>query len=401
MKKHLGYFLFFLLFIGGSILAQDTGEIVTDTTGSYLQYNNTFDPAILNDFLGGTFWDANGNNIYNTNPGNVAIGSTTLTPNSRLTVFGSGWNGGLEINNTGGQYSRITSANDGLLFRNFSSTGIGFSFRNSTDAKLLAILQNGNIGIGTSTPSEKLVVNGRVAVGTTSSPYAGLTVQAPTVPNTTIEAIIGICTNGTAILAEGVTGYVAYKLHSNLGGANSFGTLGLASGEGNYADFATAKDVILRADNEDLILTASSNIRFGTNPPGSNIEVMTILNNGSVGIGTTNPGTNKLAVNGTIKATEILVSTQGWSDFVFDDNYKLLSLTEVETFIKNNRHLPDIPNAAEVEKDGIQLGEMQTKLLQKIEELTLYMIELNKENQELRTEIDTIKGLAIKEETIN
>ena len=74
----------------------------------------------------------------------------------------------------------------------------------------------------------------------------------------------------------------------------------------------------------------------------------------------------------------------GWSDFVFGNDYNLLTLSEVEDYIDKNGHLPDIPSEAEVEENGINIGEMQAKLLQKIEELTLYVIQLEKEIDELK-----------------
>ena len=103
---------------------------------------------------------------------------------------------------------------------------------------------------------------------------------------------------------------------------------------------------------------------------------------GPLGIGTTNVGSWKLAVNGAIRAKEIKVET-GWSDFVFYDNYKLPTLKEVENHIKEKGHLKDIPSAEEVEKSGIFLGEMDAKLLQKIEELTLYTIAQEKKIKKL------------------
>ncbi|WP_299257428.1 hypothetical protein [uncultured Aquimarina sp.] len=125
---------------------------------------------------------------------------------------------------------------------------------------------------------------------------------------------------------------------------------------------------------------------------------MIINHSGNVGIGTTNPESWRLAVNGKIRAKEIKVET-GWSDFVFFDDYQLPTLQEVENHIKENGHLKDIPSAKEVEENGIFLGQMDSKLLQKIEELTLYTIaqekkmniqnakieKLEKENQELKS----------------
>ena len=80
-----------------------------------------------------------------------------------------------------------------------------------------------------------------------------------------------------------------------------------------------------------------------------------------------------------------------WFDHVFDDNYKLMSLSELEQFIKTNKHLPEIPSEKEVKENGINLGEMQGKLLLKIEELTLYIIEQEKQLKELQKQIDELK----------
>jgi hypothetical protein len=115
-----------------------------------------------------------------------------------------------------------------------------------------------------------------------------------------------------------------------------------------------------------------------------NGNVSLVNKSGSVGIGTLNPGAWKLAVNGNIRAKEIKVET-GWSDFVFYDNYKLPTLKEVENHIKEKGHLKDIPSAKEVEKNGIFLGQMDSKLLQKIEELTLYTIQQEKKIKELES----------------
>jgi hypothetical protein len=124
---------------------------------------------------------------------------------------------------------------------------------------------------------------------------------------------------------------------------------------------------------------------------------MIINSSGRVGIGTIDPQ-SLLSVNGTITSKEVNVTLDGWSDFVFDDDYQLKNLEEVESFIAKNNRLPDIPSENEVLDNGINLGEMDAKLLQKIEELTLYMIDINKEveslkqeNKNLKKEIDLIK----------
>ena len=98
---------------------------------------------------------------------------------------------------------------------------------------------------------------------------------------------------------------------------------------------------------------------------------------GAVGIGTTNPQA-KLAVNGDIFSKKVKVTQSGWSDYVFYPGYRLRPLSEVEQFIKQQRHLPEVPSAEDVEKDGIDLGDNQATILKKVEELTLYLIEQNK-----------------------
>ncbi len=124
------------------------------------------------------------------------------------------------------------------------------------------------------------------------------------------------------------------------------------------------------------------------------LDVMTFqYGTGRVGIGTSDP-THTLSVNGTIRSKEVIVNT-GWSDFVFEDDYNLMSLNNLELFIEKNNHLPDIPSAQDVEENGISLGNMDAKLLQKIEELTLYTIQqqkmiddLVKKNLELTKQVD-------------
>jgi len=112
---------------------------------------------------------------------------------------------------------------------------------------------------------------------------------------------------------------------------------------------------------------------------------------GNLAIGTYNPGSYKLAVEGTIGARKVKVTQASWADFVFHPDYELPTLQEVERFIKANRHLPELPSAKEVESDGLDVGEMNKKLLQKIEELTLYMIEMKKESIAQRAELEALR----------
>jgi len=120
-----------------------------------------------------------------------------------------------------------------------------------------------------------------------------------------------------------------------------------------------------------------------------------LFEGGRVGIGV-QADTYKLEVAGTIRAKEIIVASD-WADFVFDEDYKLPSLSEVETHIAEFGHLPGIPSGAEVEEQGVSLGEMNARLLQKVEELTLYTLKqdatINQQHdeiEELRTQVALI-----------
>ena len=136
------------------------------------------------------------------------------------------------------------------------------------------------------------------------------------------------------------------------------------------------------------IYSATNNVDNSSTSTCANIHCV----GDNVGIGTTTTGPHRLAVEGSIGARAIKVQTSGgWSDFVFDDDYDLKPLKEVENYITQNNHLPDIPSENEVIKDGINLGEMDAKLLQKIEELTLYLIEQDKKIEELQKKVSTLK----------
>lgn len=196
---------------------------------------------------------------------------------------------------------------------------------NGTGTLALNILNNGNVGIGTPNPTQKLDVQGNIIVASK----------------------IGLNNDITNYYIGGISNGLEYRPYST-------GKFNFTSGNGTW-----------------------------------------LFENGNVGIGTTDPGIFKLAVNGTIKAKEVKVSIQNWADFVFENGYRLPSLMTVETFIKENKHLPEIPSEKEVLQNGINLGEMNVKLLQKIEELTLYIIEekkiREKEINELKVEIEFLK----------
>jgi hypothetical protein len=190
---------------------------------------------------------------------------------------------------------------------------------------------------------------------------------------------------------------------------NRFGSVGIGISNptrqlqiGNSSNYSAMYNDYLNTVNHMIFESKDSNdggaFIFRSTQDSGTKDLLTINRFGSVGISTTTTGTHKLAVNGTIGAREIKVEASAWSDFVFEDNYQLKDLEEVESYIEENKHLPDVPSEKEVLENGIQLGEMDAKLLQKIEELTLYLINQNKqlmkqsnEIQQLKTEIKKLK----------
>ena len=112
---------------------------------------------------------------------------------------------------------------------------------------------------------------------------------------------------------------------------------------------------------------------------------------GSVVVGSTSTVAT-LKVNGDITARKLKVTQSGWPDYVFAADYQLPSLQEISNYIKANHHLPNVPAAEEIEKNGVDVGEMQKTMMQKIEELTLHLIRLDEENRQLKAELEKLKS---------
>ncbi len=196
--------------------------------------------------------------------------------------------------------------------------------------------------------------------------------------------------------------------HSNIGGDMPKGLMILNFTDINGADYATTGIGSMPEPSTRLRVQAINDNEYMSIIKLSDYdgrEMFKVNNNGLVVIGDKrfypvtgdNPDLEQnmlLSVNGAIVAKEILVSIEEtkWADFVFNDNYNLPSLNEVESYIEMNNKLPDIPSADELEEKGLNIAKMQAKLLQKIEELTLYMIQLKKENNKLKERIINLEN---------
>ena len=179
-----------------------------------------------------------------------------------------------------------------------------------------------------------------------------------------------------------------YNTSSNVAFAGNFSFQNrLAFGDGISSSYHQDFEIWLKQNTQN---PKETGIRFYIEHNPSN-PLMSIMQVGNVGIGTAMPQ-SKLAVNGDITAQKVKITTNGWADYVFDPGYLLRPLPELEQFINDQKHLPEIPSAAEVEKNGIDVGGNQALLLKKIEELTLYVIELNKQVQQQQAEITRLKG---------
>jgi hypothetical protein len=318
---------------------------------------------IITSSLQAQYWQPNGSSIFYNN-GNVGIG--TNTPEAPLEVRKDQQDITRAIvrnlstgNNVSARFDLSTGTpnsyalmglhdNAGSPYYHFSVGSAitsafydapEFNFRNVAGDVRLKIGNNGNVGIGITNPWAKLDVR---TAGSGAGDQGALNLNNPSNdPYGTVSITMGSAGESSAMISE---------QRSNLGKGSSL-----------------------------IFFTSDNN--------GINQHRLWINDAGNVAIGTNDTKGYKLAVNGAAIFTKVKVQTYPWPDYVFNAGYRLRPLSEVEQYIQQNNHLPEVPSAEEVEKNGLDVGDNQATLLKKIEELTLYMIQHNKELQQLKQQV--------------
>lgn len=259
--------------------------------------------------------------------------------------------------------------NTGQMRLQVGSTNARFAFMAGNNKEIMTMKGNGRIGINTTAPSKTFHLhapggdNGMRISAAGRNTSIILQVAGGDYGYLALGGLTKIRGNNNASHLEGGLGwgYKKAKLTNDQGGSIELGGLGTP-----YIDFSNNTvdyDMrIIQTDNNTLVIRGN------------------------------NSGTKRLVVEGKIGAQEVRVSPSGWADYVFDEDYELLSLEEVEEHIEEEGHLPNVPSEEEILDEGIELGEIAKIQQEKIEELYLHMIDLNKKVESLMAENQALKN---------
>lgn len=299
----------------------------------------------------------------------VSIGSNVHTEKYGSITIGSGIN----------DDNALTNKEDGIMLGMNSVNPTLFITRSDNDGKD-NLYNTGKVGIGAAVPEAKFHI--------ISDPHetAGMIIQSTN--QSTDSAYIQI-QDREHFLSVGADRKMRFSAGNNKvifdADAYCFGSERIFMKNEGTDDFSVFVPKTMSME--------ALQIRFSGND-AINMNSQRITMNGKVGINIENYQDDySLAVNGGIITTEVYIAeADNWPDHVFADDYKLMGLHELENFIRANRHLPEVPSEEEVLENGYDMGEMQQTLLKKIEELTLYTIQLQQQIERQQKEIDELKA---------
>lgn len=302
--------------------------------------------------------------------GNVGVG--VINPLAKLDVIGGNWdvangNGDLKIGDATYQFKLGVATGGGGAgdIRMFAKGGTARMIWGSGTTDRMTLSSSGYLGLGTIDPSVAIEIEG------TTDAASEIYIKGGTssFPTQRFSRINGTHAVPTALSSGKFLGRILFDGY-------------------NGTSFTTSSSIYSLSSEQWSSTAKGSYLTFYTTQNGTNTfsEKVRIDHNGNVGIGTTTPD-NKLDVKGIIRAEEVVVET-GWADFVFEEDYQLNELEQVEEFIKENKHLPNVPSAKEIQENGAHVSELMTKMMAKIEELTLYTIKQQKEIDELKRKLD-------------
>jgi len=357
-------------------------------------------------------WTVNGNNIYVTTPPNVIIGNpTSETIDTSSAVLFPGAVPKMEIL-TGAStnpFTELVTIRHAALGTATGPRQLGFLLKLSNETTTTESGKMGGMLLESSnnysnTPSLSLLTNNTRQLTILSTGNIGIGTMGPTASLSITPGASGIINEASAFLAGTprilgtTTGSYLYPFEFRYHSTANADRLQIApyrrtagstwSGTGYRIQFAidssytNGSKAFIEIGGSDPTVNYGGFVSIGT----GGVDRLSVLNNGNVLIGQLGsngqPGqinsAYKLDVNGSVRANGIVVNITG-ADFVFEPTYKLASLTTVKQYIDINHHLPEIASAKEMQKGGLDLGQNQIKLLQKVEELTLYLIEKDKQ----------------------
>jgi len=385
--------------IGLTVFDSDTYSFWTfrgDVMGGWVETLHTLDKH----------WDRTGSNIFTTNgSGNVGIG--TSSPAEKLTINAT--DPTISFLNAGVAKAFLESGGNNITLGTYNANTTGNLVFNTRDIDRMFITSAGNIGMGISNPV------GRFQIGTGNDASAtshGYLMMGPEngenlvldnneilARNNGVVSTLFLARDGSKVqLGNGAEG-TGTKLHITSGndvglpnnlsgylmmGSQTGGNMVLDNNEIQVRNNGAATHLYLQNGGGNVYIGDATNFNSAHRLGVDGNTVIT----GNVRIGNTvGPSGYKLAVDGKVICTELLVRlVPNWPDYVFNKSYKLPGLNEVEDFINRYNRLPGIPSAKELETNGLNIGEMQKLQMEKIEELTLYIIELKKEIEKLRTQ---------------